>query len=164
MRLYDLKGQPRGLWGGWFDFATSKGGKTSTGDENSHHRRIRVRAAPSTPGVARRLSHVFDPVRNRSGQQLQQPSNGTTIPQRRFSIGQDRLLVAEHVLFQPNDRFAIMPIFIYQRTKDGNPQHGWNQWVSFGARPESSSPNLLAGVRSGIRSHALRTRLHGLVR
>jgi len=29
-----------------------------------------------------------------------------------------------------------MPIFILQRTKDGNPQHGWDQWVSFGARPE----------------------------
>jgi maltoporin len=29
-----------------------------------------------------------------------------------------------------------MPIFIYQQNKDGNPQHGWNQWVSFGARPE----------------------------
>ena len=29
-----------------------------------------------------------------------------------------------------------MPIFVYQRTKDGNPQHDWNQWVSFGARPE----------------------------
>jgi maltoporin len=39
-------------------------------------------------------------------------------------------------LFQPNDKFAIMPIFILQRIKDGNPQHGWDQWVSFGARPE----------------------------
>jgi maltoporin len=29
-----------------------------------------------------------------------------------------------------------MPIFVYQRSKDGNPQHDWNQWVSFGARPE----------------------------
>ena len=29
-----------------------------------------------------------------------------------------------------------MPIFVYQRTKDGNPLHGWDQWVSFGARPE----------------------------
>jgi maltoporin len=28
-----------------------------------------------------------------------------------------------------------MPIFLYQRTKDGNPQDGWNQWASFGARP-----------------------------
>ena len=47
-----------------------------------------------------------------------------------------QLLVTEQVVVQPNDRFAIMPIFLYQRTKDGNPQHGWNQWVSFGARPE----------------------------
>jgi len=39
-------------------------------------------------------------------------------------------------LFQPNDKFAIMPIFVYQRTKDGNPLHPWQQWVSFGARPE----------------------------
>jgi maltoporin len=29
-----------------------------------------------------------------------------------------------------------MPIFIYQRTKDGNPQHGWDQWASFGVRPQ----------------------------
>jgi len=40
------------------------------------------------------------------------------------------------VLFQPNENFAIMPIFILQRTRDGNPQHGWDQWVSLGARPE----------------------------
>src|SRR5215471_6319767 len=30
VRVYDIKG-PLGLWGGWFDFATSKGGPTSTG-------------------------------------------------------------------------------------------------------------------------------------
>ena len=47
-----------------------------------------------------------------------------------------RFLVTEQVVFQPNDKFVIMPIFIYQRTKDRDPQHGWNQWVSFGARPE----------------------------
>ena len=29
-----------------------------------------------------------------------------------------------------------MPIFVYQRTKDGNPRHPWQQWISFGARPE----------------------------
>jgi len=38
-------------------------------------------------------------------------------------------------VLQPNDWFGIMPIFLYQRTKDGNPQDGWNQWASFGARP-----------------------------
>jgi maltoporin len=47
-----------------------------------------------------------------------------------------RFLAIEQVLFQPNDRFAIMPIFVYQRSKDGNPQHDWTQWISFGARPE----------------------------
>ena len=30
VRLYDLKG-PAGLWAGWFDYAISKGGKTSDG-------------------------------------------------------------------------------------------------------------------------------------
>ena len=29
-----------------------------------------------------------------------------------------------------------MPIFVYQRSKDGNPRNEWDQWVSFGARPE----------------------------
>ena len=29
-----------------------------------------------------------------------------------------------------------MPIFLFQRTKDGNPQDPWNEWISFGARPE----------------------------
>jgi maltoporin len=54
----------------------------------------------------------------------------------RFENSSRRLLLTEQVLLQPNDRFAIMPIFIYQRSKDGDPAHDWNQWVSFGARPE----------------------------
>jgi maltoporin len=29
-----------------------------------------------------------------------------------------------------------MPIFVYQRVKDGDPRQEWKQWVSFGARPE----------------------------
>ena len=29
-----------------------------------------------------------------------------------------------------------MPIFIYQRRRDGNPEHGWDEWISFGARPQ----------------------------
>ena len=28
-----------------------------------------------------------------------------------------------------------MPIFVYQQTEDGNPQHRWSEWASFGARP-----------------------------
>src|SRR4029077_15062409 len=49
--------------------------------------------------------------------------------------GSARFLVTEQVLIQPNDTFAIMPIFVYQRTRDGDPRHGWDEWVSFGARP-----------------------------
>jgi maltoporin len=40
------------------------------------------------------------------------------------------------VLIQPNDTFAIMPIVVYQRTRDGDPDHGWDEWLSFGARPQ----------------------------
>ena len=47
-----------------------------------------------------------------------------------------RFLLTEQVVFQPNDKFAIMPIFVYQKNKDGNPQHPWTQWESIGARPE----------------------------
>jgi maltoporin len=47
-----------------------------------------------------------------------------------------RLLVTGQLLFQPNDSFALMPIAIYQRARDGNPEHGWDEWVSFGARPQ----------------------------
>jgi maltoporin len=68
VRFYDLKG-PLGLWAGWFDYATSKGGTTSTGA-----------VVPTTEGyavglrykcLARRLSVVLHWIRNRSGEQLQ---------------------------------------------------------------------------------------------
>jgi maltoporin len=131
VRLYDLKG-PTGLWSGWFNFATTKGGQTSTGV-----------AVPTTDGYAFGLRHQslewhggyhFLGIQYGTGA----ASNFTTsiddpTPYLRKS---GRFQVVEHVLFQPNDKFAIMPIFIYQRTKDGNPRDGWNQWVSFGARPE----------------------------
>jgi len=137
VRLYDLKVPHAGLWAGWFDFATSKGGTTAAG--------IKV---PTNDGYAFGFRHqalewhggfhTFS-VQYGTGaaSNFSNAGNGTTIPNPTPFIDRSRqLLVAEQVLFQPNDRFAIMPIAIYQRTKDGNPQHGWNQWVSFGARPE----------------------------
>lgn len=45
VRLYNLKG-PAGLWAGWFDYATSKGGKTSDGD-----------VIPTTDGYAFGIRH-----------------------------------------------------------------------------------------------------------
>ena len=131
VRFYDLKG-PAGLWAGWFDFATSKGGTTTTGT-----------VIPTTTGYAFGLRHQR--LEWHGGYNALGVQYGTG-PASNFSTAIDdptafinstaRFLVTEQVVFQPNDRFAIMPIFIYQRTKDGNPQHGWNQWVSFGARPE----------------------------
>lgn len=131
VRFYDLKG-PLGLWAGWFDFATSKGGVTPLGVE-----------IPTTHGYAVGLRHQR--LEWHGGFHSFGLQYGTG-PASNFSTSIDdptpfiqstaRLLITEQVLFQPNERFAIMPIFIYQRMKDGNPQHDWDQWVSFGARPE----------------------------
>jgi maltoporin len=131
LRLYDVKG-PGGLWGGWFDFATSKGGETSAGTK-----------IPTTNGYAVGLKHQR--LEWHGGYHTFSFQYGTGAASNFSSSIDDptpylhssaRLLATEQVLFQPNDKFAIMPIVIYQRVKDGNPQHGWNQWVSFGARPE----------------------------
>jgi maltoporin len=131
VRLYDLKG-PFGLWGAWFDYATSKGGETPAGTKipridgyafGLRHQRLEWHGGYHTfsvqygTGVASNFSSVLD-----------DPTP--------FLRSSARLLVVEQLLYQPNDRFAIMPIFVYQRSKDGNPQHGWNEWVSFGARPQ----------------------------
>jgi maltoporin len=130
LRVYDLKG-PAGLWAGWFDFATSKGGTTTTGA-----------SVPTTNGYAFGLRHQR--LEWHGGYHAFTVQYGTGAASN-FSTSIDnptpflhssaQLLITEQVLVQPNDRFAIMPIFVYQRTKDGNPQDGWNQWASFGARP-----------------------------
>ncbi len=54
----------------------------------------------------------------------------------RFLKHAEKLLIQENFLIQPNPKFAIMPLFIYQRTRNGNPQDGPAQWYSFGARPQ----------------------------
>jgi len=142
VRLYDLKG-PVGLWAGWFDFATSKGGITVAGAT------LPVGTAVSTTnGYAfglrhQRLEwhggyHAFS-IQYGTGaaSNFSSPGNGTAVADPSPFINKSRqLLATEQVVFQPNDWFALMPIFVYQRAKDGIPQHDWSQWVSFGARPE----------------------------
>jgi maltoporin len=148
VRFYDLKG-PMGLWSGWFNFATAKGGQTATGT-----------ALPTTSGYAFGFRHQrlewhggYNSFEVGYGTDAASNFANSISDPTPFSNSSARLVVTEHLLLQPNDRFAIMPIFVYQRSKDGNPQHDWNQWVSFGARPEIffiSFPR----VRGGIRSHA----------
>ena len=131
VRFYDLKG-PLGLWGVWFNYATSKGGTTPTGT-----------VVPTSDGYAfgfrhQRLEwhggyHTFSIQYGTGAASNFSTSIDDPTP---FLQSSARLLAVEQILFQPNDKFAIMPIFVYQRYKDGNPHHDWNQWVSFGARPE----------------------------
>src|SRR5262249_13482796 len=61
----------------------------------------------------------------------------TTIPDPSpFLDSAKRFLVTEQIVIQPNDRFAISPILVYQRRQSGAPDAGWDEWLSFGARPE----------------------------
>jgi maltoporin len=130
LRFYDLKG-PLGLWAGWFDFATSKGGKDASGT-----------VLPTTNGYAVGLRHQrlewhggYHALSIQYGTGAASNFSTSVDDPTQFVHHSAQFLVTEQVVLQPNDRFAIMPIFIYQRTKDGNPQDGWNQWASFGARP-----------------------------
>jgi len=131
VRFYDLKG-PLGLWAGWFDFATSKGGTTPSGANIS-----------TTNGYAFGLRHQrlewhggFHALGVQYGTGAASNFSTSVDDPTAFIHSAARLLITEQVLLQPNERFAVMPIFVYQRMKDGNPLHGWDQWVSFGARPE----------------------------
>jgi len=144
-RLYDMKG-PAGLWAVWFDYATSKGGSVSSASTVTSPAIPAI--VPTTDGYAfgirhQRLEwhggyHTFSAQYGTgAASNFSNPGNGTTIPNPTQFIDRSRqLLITEHLVFQPNDKFAIMPLFVFQRTKDGDPQHPWAQWVSFGARPE----------------------------
>lgn len=142
IRLYDLKG-PLGLWAGWFDYATSKGGTTVAGTTVPTGTRVRTydgyafgfrHQRLEWHGGFNSLSVLYG---TGAASNFSNPGNGTTIPDPTQYLPKTRqFLLVEQMLFQPNDRFAIMPIFLFQRSKDGNPQHHWNEWVSFGARPE----------------------------
>lgn len=136
VRIYDLKTQA-GIWGVWFDFASTKGGTESNGT-----------VIPTSSGEAIGIRDQFlewhggfqtFSIQYGTGAASNFSSNGSgTVVQNPnpYINSQQQLLVTESMLFQPNDKFAIMPIALYQRTKDGNPLHPWQQWISFGARPE----------------------------
>jgi len=41
----------------------------------------------------------------------------------------------DRAVIQPNDKFAIQPVVIYQVQTDGNAANGTNKWLLFGERP-----------------------------
>jgi maltoporin len=136
VRVYDVKG-PWGTYGAWFDFATSKGGTTpdgtviptSSGEAfGFKFQQLEWHGGYTAFGIQYGTGAASNFSSNGSGTVVENPTP--------FINSQAQFLITEQVLVQPNDKFAIMPIFVYQRTKDGNPLHPWQQWVSFGARPE----------------------------
>ena len=131
VRLYDIKG-PFGLWAGWFNYATTKGGVTPTGTliktQDGYAFGVRYQRLEWHGGFHSLAVGYGTGAASNFSTTIDDPTP--------FLHSSKRFLASEQVLFQPNDRFAIMPIFVYQRAKDGNPLHDWNQWVSFGARPE----------------------------
>ena len=146
VRLYDLNA-PAGIWGGWFNVARSDGGTTPDG------RRI-----PSDTGYAAGVR--YQRLNWRGGFQAIGVQYGTGAASN-FSTSVDdptpvidsskRFLVTGQLLFQPNERFAVMPIVVYQRTQDGAPEHGWDQWLSVGARPEVFFSRFLSlAVEGGV--------------
>ena len=131
VRLYDLKA-PFGRVGLWFDYAHAKGGMTQTGT-----------VIPTSDGVAFGLR--FQRLEWHGGYNTFSIQYGkgaasnfsTSIDEPNpFLKSSERLLITEHLLVQPNERFAVMPIFIFQRKRDGQPGHGFNDWASFGVRPQ----------------------------
>ena len=131
VRLYDVKA-PGGKLSGWFNFANAKGGTTTNGT-----------VIPSSLGYAFGIAHQR--LEWKGGYNWFSVGYGTGAASN-FSTSIDdptpfldnrkKLRIVEHLLLQPNDKFAIQPEFVYQRTQSGNPREGWNQWISFGARPQ----------------------------
>jgi maltoporin len=138
LRLYDIT-VPAGKLSAWFDLATAKGGTAQTGSVSSSPGTV----IPTNNGYALGIRHQrlewhggFNSLYVGYGEgEASNFSASADFPTPALKSS-ERLLIAENMLLQPNDKFAIMPIFIYQRTRDGIPKDGWNQWVSFGARPE----------------------------
>ncbi len=146
VRLYDVKGAA-GTWAGWFDVAVSHGGTTPAGP-----------VIPSNTGYGVGLK--YQRLNWRGGFQTIGIQYGTGSASN-FSTAVDdptpfidrcaRLLITGQMLFQPNNTFAIMPIAVYQRTRDGNPEHEWDQWISFGARPQVFfTKSLSLAVEGGV--------------
>jgi maltoporin len=131
LRLYDVKA-PGGKLGAWFNFAKAKGGTTQNGV-----------VIPNTDGYAFGIGHQrlewhggYNWLSVQYGKGVASNFSSSIDDPTTFLESSKRFRVAEHFLVQPNGRFAIMPIVVYQRTQNGNPRDGWNDWVSLGARPQ----------------------------
>lgn len=131
-RIYGIPA-PLGTLELWFNFAATGGsGLTATGD-----------SVPTATGVAigvihRRLNWLggynwFSVQYGRGPASNFSTAIDDPTP---FMSDSERFRIGEHALIQPNHFFAIMPIFVYEQSKDGDPAHDWTRWVSLGVRPQ----------------------------
>src|SRR6516164_7388159 len=129
-RLYGVKALAGDL-GFWFDYAFSKGGTLANGQN-----------VPSSSGWAIGLGHTRQEWLGGYNRLSLQYGVGNAA---NFSTGIDEPTVylpnahtfrlTDSAVIQPNDKFAIQPVVIYQLQTDGNPANGTNKWLSFGGRP-----------------------------
>jgi maltoporin len=129
-RLYGVKTRV-GELGVWFDYAFSKGGTLANGQN-----------VPSSAGWAIGLGHTRQEWLGGYNRVSLQYGVGNAA---NFSTSIDQPTVylpnahtfrfTDSAVIQPNDKFAIQPVVIYQLQTDGNPANGTNKWLSFGARP-----------------------------
>ena len=132
VRLYDLKG-PAGLWAGWFDFANTKGGTTSAGVKISRQRKgtLSAFATKGSNGTVATTHFRLNMAPERPAITARRSTTRHLISAARKDFWLRSLCSSSRTTGSPS-----CPSFVYQRLKDGNPRDGWNQWVSFGARPE----------------------------
>ena len=148
LRYYDVKA-PAGLLGFWFDYATAKGGTVASAP-----------AVPTTNGYALGIRHQrlewlggYNALSVQYGRGAASNFSTSLDSPTTFLNSSERWLVTEQLLVQPNDKFAIMRIFVYQQLRDGDPAHGWNRWTSFGARPQWFFTNHLSLAFEGGFDH-----------
>jgi maltoporin len=129
VRIYDMK-TLSGRFAVWYNFAASKGGV------------FNGTLYPSTQGNAFGFYYLHPEFYGGYHKFTFQYGNGAAsdfntfiVPPTPFSHDANTFRITEQVLVQPNNRWSMMPIFLYQRSKDGNPAHGVDTWLSFGARP-----------------------------
>ena len=130
VRLYGVK-TPVGTLGVWYDYSYSKGGTLADGTQ-----------VPSSGGWAIGLGHTREEWLGGYNRISLQYGVGNAA---NFSTSIDEPTVylpnahtfrfTDSAVIQPNNKFAIQPVFIYQSQTNGNPADGTNTWISFGARP-----------------------------
>ncbi len=130
-RWYDLKA-PGGKVALWYNFANSKiGTLTGTGFSlpatTGHNWGFEHKRTEFHGGYHRFNIQTGTGAAANLQASLQAPSlhwqNARTV------------VLTDHALLQPNDRFSIMPAFVAKWSKPGDPGIGYARWYSFGVRP-----------------------------